>query len=110
MSGLNTLWLRVFQGVRAVISQNYTEANVKLGRQRVASTILTVNAGTTNHIGVIPGSEPVVITSRLISQIGSTRVEYYAKSDLAFTGAARSQRSVRHHKAMETVKKRPSRL
>jgi hypothetical protein len=68
MSGLNTLWLRVFQGVRAVIFQSYTEANVKLGRQRVASTILTVNAGATNHIG-------------------STRIEYYARSDLAFTGA-----------------------
>ncbi len=87
MSGLNTLWLRVFQGVRAVISQNYTEANVKLGRQRVASTILTVNAGATNHIGVITGDEPVVIASRLISQIGSSRVEYYARSDLSFTGA-----------------------
>ena len=87
MSGLNTLWLRVFQGVRAVVFQNYTEVNIKTGRQRVASAILTINAGATVHIGVTTGNDPVVIKSRLISQIGSTRVEYYARSDLAFTGA-----------------------
>lgn len=88
MSGLNTLWLRVFQGLRAVVFQSYTEVNVKTGRQRVASTILTVNAGATTHIGVITGSDPVIIKSRLLNQIGSTRIEYYARSDLSFTGAA----------------------
>ena len=87
MSGLNTLWLRVFQGLRAVVFQNYTEVNIKTGRQRVASAILTVNAGATVHIGVTTGNDPVVIKSRLLSQIGSTRVEYYARSDLSFTGA-----------------------
>lgn len=87
MSGLNTLWLRVFQGLRAVVSQNYTEVNVKTGRQRVASTILKVNSTTTTHIGVITGNDPVVIKSRLLNQIGSTRIEYYARSDLSFTGA-----------------------
>lgn len=87
MSGLNTLWLRVFQGIRAVVFHNYTEVHVKTGRQRVASAILTVNAGTTVHIGVTTGSDPVVIDSRLLNQIGSTRIEYYARSDLAFTGA-----------------------
>lgn len=87
MSGLNTLWLRVFQGLRAVVFQNYTEVNIKTGRQRVASTILTVNATTTTHIGVTTGNDPVVIKSRLINQIGSTMVEYSAQSDLSFTGA-----------------------
>lgn len=87
MSGLNTLWLRVFQGLRAVVFQNFTEVHVKTGRQRVASTILTVNAGATVHIGVTTGSDPVVINSRLLNQIGSTRIEYYARSDLSFTGA-----------------------
>ena len=87
MSGLNTLWLRVFQGLRAVVFHNYTEVNIKLGRQRVASAILTVNAGATTHIGVTTGSDPVVIKSRLLNQIGSTRVEYSAQSDLSFTGA-----------------------
>ena len=87
MSGLNTLWLRVFQGLRAVVFQNYTEVNIKTGRQRVASAILTINAGATTHIGVTTGSEPVVIKSRLLNQIGSTRIEYYARSDLSFTGA-----------------------
>ena len=87
MSGLNTLWLRVFQGLRAVVFHNYTEVHVKTGRQRVASTLLTVNAGSTNHIGVITGNDPVVIKSLLISQIGSTRIEYSARSDLSFTGA-----------------------
>ena len=87
MSGLNTLWLRVFQGLRAVVFQNYTEVNIKTGRQRVASAILTINAGATAHIGVTTGDDPVVIKSRLISQAGSTRVEYYARSDLTFTGA-----------------------
>ena len=87
MSGLNTLWLRVFQGRRAVVFHNYTEVHVKTGRQRVASAILTVNAGATTHIGVTTGNDPVVIKSRLISQIGSTRIEYSARSDLSFTGA-----------------------
>lgn len=87
MSGLNTLWLRVFQGLRAVVFHNYTEVHVKTGSQRVASAILTVNAGATTHIGVTTGNDPVVIKSRLISQIGSTRIEYSARSDLSFTGA-----------------------
>ena len=87
MSGLNTLWLRVFQGLRAVVFHNYTEVHVKTGRQRVASAILTVNAGATTHIGVTTGNDPVVIKSRLISQIGSTRIEYSDRSDLSFTGA-----------------------
>ena len=87
MSGLNTLWLRVFQGLRAVVFKSQTQANVLLGRQRVASTILTVNAGATVHIGFITGNDPLIITSRLINQIGSTRIEYYARSGLSFTGA-----------------------
>ena len=79
--------MSLIRGDRAVPFQNYTEINVKTGRQRVASAILTVNAGATTHIGVTTGNEPVVIKSRLINQIGSTRVEYSARSDLSFTGA-----------------------
>ena len=79
--------MSLIRGDRAVPFQNYTEINIKTGRQRVASAILTVNAGATVHIGVTTGDDPVVIKSRLLSQIGSTRVEYYARSDLAFTGA-----------------------
>lgn len=79
--------MSLIRGNRAVPFHNYTEINVKTGRQRVASTILTVNATTTTHIGVVTGSDPVIIKSRLINQIGSTRIEYYARSDLSFTGA-----------------------
>ena len=79
--------MSLIRGDMAVPFQNYTEINIKTGRQRVASAILTVNAGATVHIGVTTGDDPVVIKSRLISQIGSTRVEYYARSDLTFTGA-----------------------
>lgn len=77
----------LIRGNRAVPFQNYTEINVKTGRQRVASAILTVNAGTTVHIGVTTGNAPVIINSRLINQIGSTRIEYYARSGLSFSGA-----------------------
>ena len=79
--------MSLIRGNRAVPFHNYTEVNIKTGRQRVASAILTVNAGATVHIGVTTGSDPVVIKSRLINQISSTRIEYYARSDLSFTGA-----------------------
>lgn len=79
--------MSLIRGDRAVPFQNYTEINIKTGRQRVASAILTVNAGATVHIGVTTGNDPVVIKSRLLNQSGSTRVDYYARSDLSFTGA-----------------------
>ena len=69
-----------------LVFQNAVEASVISGRQRVASAILTVNAGTTNYIGFRTGANPVTIYSRLINQIGSTRIEYSARSKLSFTG------------------------
>ena len=85
-----TRWLysAVFTGLRAVCTQNYIEANIKNGRQRVVSRIVSVPAGTQVHIGVSTGDEPMIIKSRIISQSGSTQINYSAQSDLAYTGGA----------------------
>ena len=53
---------------------------------RVASAILTVNAGAQNYIGFRTGALPVVIKSRLINQAGSTRIDYSAQANRGFTG------------------------
>ena len=42
---IDAILLRIISGLRAITFQNYTEVNVKTGAQRVASAILTVNAG-----------------------------------------------------------------
>ena len=83
---LATMMLNVINGARAVTFQNYTEVNVNTGAQRVASAILTVNAGAQNYIGFRTGALPVVIKSRLINQVGSTRIDYSAQTNRGFTG------------------------
>ena len=83
---LATMMLNVINGARAFTFQNYTEVNVKTGAQRVASAILTVNAGAQNYIGFRTGALPVVIKSRLINQVGSTRIDYSAQANRGFTG------------------------
>lgn len=83
-----TRWLYegVFTGLRALCVQSYTEANVKNGRQRVASGFFNIAQGATLHIGVRTGADPVVIKSRYILLRGGTEIQYFARSDLAFTG------------------------
>ena len=81
-----TMMLNVINGARAFTFQNYTEVNVKTGAQRVASAILTVNAGAQNYIGFRTGALPVIIKSRLINQVGSTRIDYSAQADRGFSG------------------------
>ena len=83
---VDAILLRCIEGLRAVTFQNYTEVNIKTGAQRVASAILTVNAGSQNYIGFRTGALPVVIKSRLINQAGSTRIDYSAQANRGFTG------------------------
>ena len=83
---LATMMLNVINGARAFTFQNYTEVNIKTGAQRVASAILTVNAGAQNYIGFRTGALPVIIKSRLINQAGSTRIDYSAQANRGFTG------------------------
>ena len=83
---VDSILIRTINGERAVTFQNYIEVNVKTGAQRVASAILTVNAGAQNYIGFRTGALPVVIKSRLINQTGSTRIDYSAQANRGFTG------------------------
>ena len=83
---VDSILLRTINGERAITFQNYTEVDIKTGAQRVASAILTVNAGTQNHIGFRTGALPVIIKSRLINQAGSTRIDYSAQANRGFTG------------------------
>lgn len=77
---IDAILLRTISGLRAITFQNYT------GAQCVAPTILTVNAGAQNHIGFRTGALPVIIKSRLINQVGSTRIDYSAQANRGFTG------------------------
>ena len=83
---IDSILLRTISGLRAIAFQNYTEVNIKTGAQRVASAILTVNAGAQNYIGFRTGALPVIIKSRLINQAGSTRIDYSAQANRGFTG------------------------
>lgn len=79
------LWDGIFTGLRAICFQSYTEANVKNGRQRVASGEFIIAQGATQYIGFRTGAEPVIIKSRLLQLVGGTKVEYSAKADVSFT-------------------------
>ena len=79
------LWEGIFTGLHAVCFQSYTEANVKNGRQRVASAEFSITQGASQYIGFRTGAEPVIIKSRLIQLVGGTKVEYSAKASISFT-------------------------
>ena len=76
-----TMMLNVINGARAVTFQNYTEVNIKTGAQRVASAILTVNAGAQNYIGFRTGALPVIIKPTMCS-----RLPIPAQGTLRYTG------------------------
>lgn len=93
-----TLYLKSEGPVRATITQtgfgapdervfsSTVQESVREGKQQVASAILTIPAGQAVYIGFITGDKPVTINSRLISQNGSSRVDYSAQEKISFTG------------------------
>lgn len=82
----DSMLARVINGKRALTTMNYTEVDVKTGRQRVAQLKTTITSGATVSIGFVTGAEPVIIKSRIINQIGSTEIDYSAYENRTFTG------------------------
>ena len=61
----------VYEGVRAITTQSYTEANSKIGAQHEGSTLLTgVTALSNNDTIFLTGSLPVALKGRVISYTG----------------------------------------
>ena len=58
------------RGFKAVITQSYTEANIKLGVEHEGSTLLTVLGSGSNDTIFLTGSSPVALKSRSISYTG----------------------------------------
>jgi hypothetical protein len=76
----------VFVGTRAMTVQNYTEVNVKTGRQyEVSSLSLSVPAAANRDIILITGNSPIVIKAREITFNGS-RLEARAYVGPTYTG------------------------
>ena len=86
---LNLALQWVLGGLRAFTSCDYWDAGNKLGRQRVVSFIQSLTAGSQLYIGFRTGAEPVVITARVLQQLGSSQVNYSAQAKRTFstTGA-----------------------
>ena len=61
----------VFQGFRAIITQNYIEANVKWGVQHEASRLFTLAGGANSDSIMITGSNPVALKNRTLGYDGS---------------------------------------
>jgi hypothetical protein len=60
----------VYEGVRAVTTQGYVEANTKLGVQFEGSTLLTIGGGASSDTIFLTGSNPVSLKGRKISYNG----------------------------------------
>jgi hypothetical protein len=76
----------VFTGTRAATVQNYTEVNVKTGRQyEVSSLALAVPAAANRDIILITGNSPVVIKARELTFNGA-RLEARAYVSPTYTG------------------------
>ncbi|UNY40113.1 hypothetical protein KLEA5_gp10 [Aeromonas phage vB_AveS_KLEA5] len=77
------------QGQKAVVFQNYTEANVKNGVQYYCRALFpAVGVGTTVQFSFQTGVKPVVIKSREVNFDGSSRVDYVALEGGTATGGA----------------------
>lgn len=75
------------KGQKAVVFQNYTEANVKNGLQYFLRELFTgVAVGSTVTVKFQTGAKPVIIKSREVSFSGSSRVDYQAIEGGTYTG------------------------
>ena len=62
----------IYEGMRAITTQNYTEANEKNGVQHEGSTlILGVGAGASNDTIFLTGPSPVSLKARVIGYTGT---------------------------------------
>lgn len=69
---LKDKWDKAFRGLRALVTQSYTEANVKSGLQFEASGYnATVAAGTNFDVEFNTGSKRVIIKDRQVSFTGA---------------------------------------
>ncbi len=65
-------WDKAFRGLRAIITQSYTEANVKNGLQYEASGIAaSLAAGANFDVEFQTGAKPVIVKGRQISFTGT---------------------------------------
>ncbi|MGL5155852.1 MAG: hypothetical protein ACRC9H_13135, partial [Aeromonas veronii] len=77
------------QGQKAVVFQNYTEANVKNGVQYYCRAFFpSVGVGTIVQFSFQTGVKPVVIKSREVTFDGSAQVEYVALEGGTQSGGA----------------------
>lgn len=69
---LQDKWDKAFRGLRAPVTQSYTEANVKSGLQFEASGIApTLAAGANFDVEFLTGAKPVIVKGRQISFTGT---------------------------------------
>lgn len=74
-AGMSSLPVGLFSGTRAVTQQNYTEANVKSGRQYETSwNVPALGSGASAYVSFVTGSNPVIVKSRIIKFNGTSLV------------------------------------
>lgn len=61
----------LYEGTRAITTQGYVEANIKLGAQFEGSTLLTIGGGASIDTIFLTGSNPVSLKGRKISYNGN---------------------------------------
>ena len=87
LSVFSVIWQKVFNGLRAITAQSYTEANVKRGVQYYwVHEFMGVPVGATRNFVFTTGAKPVVIKSRVLAFSRSTKVEYKSYETTPFTG------------------------
>lgn len=69
---LKDKWDKAFRGLRALVTQSYTEANIKIGLQFEASVYnAAVAAGANFDVEFQTGAKPVVIKNRQVAFTGT---------------------------------------
>lgn len=70
----------VYSGLRALTTQNYTEANVKNGVQFEGSTLFTLAASASNDTIFLTGNLPVALKARNVGHSGTGLTTYIYES------------------------------
>lgn len=80
-------WVAMQTGNKAVVVQNYIEANVKRGLQFYLRHLFpAVAVGATASLKFQTGAKPIVIKSREVTFNGSSRIDYQAVEGGTYTG------------------------
>ena len=81
------IWQHVFNGLRAITVQPYTEANVKRGLQFYANVeFIAVPVGTTKNIVFKTGAKAVIVKQRTLNFTGSSKLYYRVYEGVTYTG------------------------